>query len=153
RLSVESRSSILVDGRSGIRRTREISVNHGFFTRSRPSVTNLNRAMRADIHFHLLPGLDDGPGTMEETVELARAALRDGTAIGGPPPPFRPACVPAPSDPPAGVQGARARLARERIELELHSGGELGHEMVARLGQRDLELIAVGPPSARWVLL
>ena len=26
---------------------------------------------RADIHFHLLPGVDDGPGTMEESVDLA----------------------------------------------------------------------------------
>ena len=28
----------------------------------------------ADLHFHLLPGLDDGPASMEETLELARAA-------------------------------------------------------------------------------
>ena len=34
---------------------------------------------RTDIHFHILPGIDDGPATMEEAVELARAAQRDGT--------------------------------------------------------------------------
>jgi len=31
-----------------------------------------------DIHCHLLPGLDDGPETMEECVEMAEMALADG---------------------------------------------------------------------------
>ncbi|HVB33332.1 MAG TPA: CpsB/CapC family capsule biosynthesis tyrosine phosphatase [Patescibacteria group bacterium] len=32
-----------------------------------------------DIHFHLLPGLDDGPDTLEMAVEMARMAMADGT--------------------------------------------------------------------------
>jgi protein-tyrosine phosphatase len=32
-----------------------------------------------DIHFHLLPGLDDGPDTLEMAVEMARMAVADGT--------------------------------------------------------------------------
>src|SRR4051794_40532305 len=35
---------------------------------------------RADIHFHLLPGVDDGPATLEGSVALARVAVGDGTA-------------------------------------------------------------------------
>jgi len=31
-----------------------------------------------DIHCHLLPGLDDGPETMEESAEMAEMALADG---------------------------------------------------------------------------
>jgi protein-tyrosine phosphatase len=31
-----------------------------------------------DIHFHCLPGLDDGPATWDEAVALCRAAARDG---------------------------------------------------------------------------
>lgn len=31
-----------------------------------------------DIHCHLLPGLDDGPETMEESVAMAKMALADG---------------------------------------------------------------------------
>jgi len=31
-----------------------------------------------DIHCHLLPGLDDGPETMEESLEMAEMALSDG---------------------------------------------------------------------------
>jgi protein-tyrosine phosphatase len=119
-------------------------------------VTKLKVAMtgrRADIHFHLLPGVDDGPATMEETVELARAALRDGTAIVVATPHIRRDFVTDPSNLPDLVQEVRDRLARERIELDLHCGGELGHDMVARLEQRDLETIAVGPSGASWILL
>ncbi len=32
-----------------------------------------------DIHFHLLPGLDDGPGTLEMTLEMVAMAVADGT--------------------------------------------------------------------------
>jgi hypothetical protein len=33
----------------------------------------------SEIHFHLLPGVDDGPSSIEETVELTRMAVADGT--------------------------------------------------------------------------
>ena len=32
-----------------------------------------------DLHAHLLPGLDDGPQTMEESLAMARLAAEDGT--------------------------------------------------------------------------
>lgn len=32
-----------------------------------------------DLHNHILPGVDDGPSTMEESVEMARMAYYDGT--------------------------------------------------------------------------
>jgi protein-tyrosine phosphatase len=31
-----------------------------------------------DLHVHLLPGVDDGPGTMEEAIEMCRVAAEDG---------------------------------------------------------------------------
>src|SRR5271155_2415319 len=31
-----------------------------------------------DIHCHLLPGLDDGPETIEESIEMAEMAVADG---------------------------------------------------------------------------
>ena len=34
-----------------------------------------------DLHCHILPGLDDGPTGMEESVEMARAAYGDGTRV------------------------------------------------------------------------
>jgi protein-tyrosine phosphatase len=37
--------------------------------------------------------------------------------------------------------------------VRLHGGGELSHVDAAWLGRADLELIAQGPPHARWLLL
>ena len=31
-----------------------------------------------DLHCHILPGLDDGPGTMEESIAMAESAIADG---------------------------------------------------------------------------
>jgi protein-tyrosine phosphatase len=36
---------------------------------------------RVDLHAHILPGLDDGPVTVEESLAMARTAARDGTDI------------------------------------------------------------------------
>ena len=36
---------------------------------------------RVDINAHILPGLDDGPVTVEESLEMARMAARDGTDV------------------------------------------------------------------------
>jgi len=44
-------------------------------------------------------------------------------------------------------------LRREGIPLEVRCGGELGHDMVGRLHQHELELIAQGPAGARWLLV
>ena len=32
-----------------------------------------------DLHCHILPGIDDGPSTMDQSIEMAIAAFRDGT--------------------------------------------------------------------------
>jgi protein-tyrosine phosphatase len=34
-----------------------------------------------DLHCHVLPGIDDGPATIEDSLALARAAARDGTRV------------------------------------------------------------------------
>ena len=36
---------------------------------------------RVDIHAHILPGLDDGPATIEESLAIARMAAHDGTSV------------------------------------------------------------------------
>ena len=36
---------------------------------------------RVDIHAHILPGLDDGPVTVEESLEMALMAARDDTDV------------------------------------------------------------------------
>ena len=108
---------------------------------------------RVDIHFHLLPGLDDGPGTIEESVELADAAVRDWTSTVVATPHVRSDQVSDVSDLPARVAELQDRLDREGVELSVCCGGELGPELVGTLTQHELDTIAVGPPGARWLLL
>jgi protein-tyrosine phosphatase len=107
----------------------------------------------AEIHFHLLPGLDDGPATIEESVELARAAVADGTTTIVATPHVHPRWVTDVSVIADAVHEVRAELARERIPIEVRPGGELSQRMVGRLGQDELERIAQGPAGRRWLLL
>ncbi|MGI8804580.1 MAG: tyrosine-protein phosphatase [Thermoleophilaceae bacterium] len=106
-----------------------------------------------DLHFHLLPGVDDGPATMGHSLALACAAVRDGTATVVATPHVRGDFHAEVDDLPARVREVRAALAAEAIPLRVLCGAELGHDMVARLTESELQTVAVGPPGARWLLL
>jgi protein-tyrosine phosphatase len=106
-----------------------------------------------DIHFHLLPGVDDGPETIEESIELAAAAFAEGTRTIVATPHIRSDFFTAVEELPERVREVEARLATEGIAMTVLRGGELGHDMVGRLGQPELELIAQGPPGGRWLLV
>jgi protein-tyrosine phosphatase len=107
-----------------------------------------------DLHFHLLPGVDDGPDDLPASLDLARAALAAGTGAIVATPHFR-------SDLGATdarevddrVRELRASLAAADVRLGLGCGAELGHEMVFNLRQAELDLLAQGPPGARWLLV
>jgi protein-tyrosine phosphatase len=107
----------------------------------------------ADIHFHLLPGLDDGPASLEESVELARMAVVDGTGTIVATPhvsSFYPTDV---TSLPERVREVQDRLRKKRVSIKVCCGGELAPEMVARLSHAELEMIALGPSGHRWLLL
>lgn len=108
---------------------------------------------RAELHFHLLPGVDDGPATWEESVELARAARGESTRTIVATPHVRGDFVTDVSALPELTDALRRRLARERIAVDVIRGAELGHDMVGRLSQDELETIALGPPRDRWLLV
>lgn len=110
-------------------------------------------AARTDIHFHLMPGLDDGAGSLEESVTMARAAAADGTREIVATPHVRRDFVEDVSDFPERAEEVRALLLREDVDVAVRCGGELGHEMVGTLAQDELETVALGPPGARWLLL
>ncbi len=90
---------------------------------------------------------------MEDSLELARAAVAQGTGTVVATPHVRPDFVTDPWELPGLVTELRAVLAAEGIPLTVLCGGEIGHEMVGRLGQAELELLAQGPSSGRWVLV
>jgi protein-tyrosine phosphatase len=106
-----------------------------------------------ELHFHVLPGIDDGPSSLEESVELARVAATDGTDTIVATPHVSPKWATDVSTLDDRLRQLVERLRSERVPVRLLRGGELDHEMVARLSQQELDLIAQGPPGKRWLLL
>ena len=106
-----------------------------------------------EIHFHLLPGVDDGPQTLEEAVWLARTAASEGTRTIVATPHVNSVCALDVSTLPERVRQVSERLRRERVPIAVLGGGELAHDLVDRLSERQLERIAHGPRGHRWLLL
>lgn len=131
----------------------------------RPAAPSLNPHVRltrpanhwdmpnVELHFHLLPGVDDGPTSLEESVALARAAVEDGTGTIVATPHVSPRWTTDVTTIAERVAHLTDRLRREHIAVEVFPGAELDHEMVPRLTQAELELIAQGPRESRWLLL
>jgi protein-tyrosine phosphatase len=109
-----------------------------------------NVRVRTELHFHLLPGVDDGPRNDRESVELAHLAVADGTQ--------RIVCTPHAREfrlmeLPSRVDALRELLAAERIALDVLPGGEISPRDAAGMRPEELHLIAQGPDGARWLLL
>ena len=118
-------------------------------------VCHRRRALpQVELHFHLLPDVDDGPADLDEAVELARLAVADGTLLVTVTPHVRDLLRGGIlAELPARVDEVAAALRRAGVPLELRTGAELAHDDVALLGDAELEAIAQGPPGGRWVLL
>jgi protein-tyrosine phosphatase len=107
-----------------------------------------------DLHFHLLPGVDDGPGDMDASLDLARRAVADGSATIVATPHVRADLgLTDAVELHARVLELRSALAAAGIAVDVRCGAELGHEMVCRMRQSELDLVAQGPPGRRWVLV
>jgi protein-tyrosine phosphatase len=106
--------------------------------------------VRTEVHFHLLPGVDDGPRSVGESVTLARMAVADGTSTVVATPHAR--CVDA-LDVPLLVRSLQDRLDAASIPLRVVAGLEIAQDDVKRLRDEQLTVAAHGPPGRRWVLL
>jgi protein-tyrosine phosphatase len=105
---------------------------------------------RVELHFHLLPDVDDGPSDLAVALALAREAMRDGTRLV--------TCTPHASyvdvaELPERVRELRAGLLAAGIELDVRPGAELAWHDVPALDGGELESVAQGPPGRRWLLL
>lgn len=106
--------------------------------------------MRTELHFHLLPAVDDGPRDEREALELARMAVADGTRRVVATPHVRELDL---HELPTRVSRLRTVLAEAGVPLQVFGGGEISPHDASDLGPDELELIAQGPPQARWLLL
>lgn len=104
----------------------------------------------ADLHCHLLPGVDDGPATMEESLHYARRAVDAGTGVIVATPHVEHVDV---RELPDAVAELRGELERAGIPLHVECGGELKPASVPQLSDQELDVLAHGPPGRRWLLL
>jgi protein-tyrosine phosphatase len=97
-----------------------------------------------DLHCHVLPGIDDGPDTIEGSLELARAAAAAGTStlVATPHVSSRYANT---ADSIATLHAeVSERLARERVPLELRCGAEIAISRIAELEPEELARLGLG---------
>jgi protein-tyrosine phosphatase len=97
-----------------------------------------------DLHSHVLPGVDDGAATLDESVAIARAAAADGVRVLAATPHVR---EDYPTD--AGtmerlVGELRGALARDGVELQVVTGGELALDFLARVPGDELARFGLG---------
>jgi protein-tyrosine phosphatase len=109
---------------------------------------------RAELHFHLLPGVDDGPVDLDDAIALATLAVADGTSVVTATPHVRDLLAAGIFDEvPARVRDVQAALDAAGVPLEVRTGAELAHDDLPGLDDRRLDAIAQGPPGRRWVLI
>lgn len=78
-----------------------------------------------DIHTHILPGLDDGPGTIEESLEMAEACVSAGfTAVVATPHVIPGVFENGSQEILESVRALRKSLEAEKIPLEVYPGAE-----------------------------
>jgi protein-tyrosine phosphatase len=108
---------------------------------------------RVDLHLHLLPGVDDGApdeaAALEHAARMAAAGVQAATVTPHVGSPYFDVVVAEIHDRCADLQVA---LDREGIALRLEPGGEVYPGAASGLTAQELDVIAHGPPGARWVL-
>ena len=104
-----------------------------------------------DLHSHVLPGIDDGPETIEGSLELARAAVAAGTRVIVATPHVS-WTYPNDADTIAPlVDQLNARLDAEGVELEVLAGAELAMTRLVDLRADELSRLSFG--GGRWLLV
>jgi protein-tyrosine phosphatase len=114
-----------------------------------------------DLHSHILFGLDDGPETVEGSIEFARASVADGVEVIAATPHVRDDWPTTPAQMEAGVAAVQAGLREAAVPLQVVSGGEIAFDRIADLDREDLRrfglagnptYLLVEPPYYGWPL-
>jgi protein-tyrosine phosphatase len=104
-----------------------------------------------DLHAHVLPGIDDGPPTLEASLALARAAVASGTRVMVATPHIDERYGRAATELDQVVSNLQVELDRVGIPLELRQGAEVAGARVADLDDSTLRRVALG--GGEWILL
>ena len=104
-----------------------------------------------DLHAHILPGLDDGPPTLDASAEMAAAAVAAGTRVLAATSHVNRGFGLLPEDLVPAREQVVERLRQEGIPLEVVQGGEVSLSRLEGLGEADLRALTLG--DGPWVLL
>ena len=97
-----------------------------------------------DLHTHILPGVDDGAASIEESVELARAAAAEGIVVIVATPHVR-EDYPTSADTMERLVGeVRQALAAARVQVDLRPGGEIALDQLGSLSRHELRRFGLG---------
>lgn len=97
-----------------------------------------------DLHSHLLPGIDDGPASVEDALALARAAAAAGTRTIVATPHIDHRWKVEPTEVPDMVQRMREALSEAHIELDVRVGGEISLPRLADLDAAEVDAVRLG---------
>ena len=104
-----------------------------------------------DLHSHVLPGIDDGPETIEGSLALARAAAAAGTRVLVATPHVS-WNYPNDADTIAAlVEDLNARLAAEAVALEIRAGAEIAMTRLIDIAPGELSRLHLG--AGPWLLV
>ena len=104
-----------------------------------------------DLHCHVLPGVDDGPRTMQEAVALARVAEANGIRTLVATPHVSATHANGAEGIARAVAQVRDALAQEGVAVELAAGGEVTVGRAAGLDDDELARLHLG--GGPWLLL
>ena len=97
-----------------------------------------------DLHAHILPGVDDGPATLEGSLAMARAAVAAGTTVLVATPHVNDDRFIEPAAIPGAVDELGGHLRAAGIGLEVRAGGEIALSRVNDLGPDELQGLGLG---------
>jgi protein-tyrosine phosphatase len=97
-----------------------------------------------DLHTHVLPGVDDGCGTLEESLELVRASAADGIRALAATPHVRSDFPTEPETMERLVREVREAAAAAALEVEVLPGGEIAFDRLEELSPEQIRRFGLG---------
>jgi protein-tyrosine phosphatase len=105
-----------------------------------------------DLHSHILPGVDDGSRSLEESIEIATSAVRDGTQVMAATPHVRDDYPTAAATMERLVRELNEALRQRKIDLEVVGGAEIAIPSLHALGVDELRRLGLGG-NPRYLLV
>ena len=97
-----------------------------------------------DLHSHVLAGIDDGPQTTAESLDMCRRAAADGTAAIAATPHVSPVFRTRPEQVESGVAELNDALAGEEVSLEVLRGAEIAPALLPLMDASELARLTLG---------